>query len=659
MRPALAFLLLSVLPSVAAAQTSALREQYQTDGVALPPTGVALVDEVTAAEINPAGVALLGKPQLFYLHERSLRADRVIDAAFVGTGLFGWGGLSLGMQWVRPRGLSDYRKTTWTLGIGNEIVALGASYNDFSSDQAGLDRLASWDAGLTVRPWRYLSLGAAARDFDGPTVDGVQLPRRYDLGFALRPFTDRIALSGDFLIDDQRGLPGSSLSFAAQAEPVPGLVVSGGLAVGLHTDEVIGQVALTLNTPYVGATWSGGAGSDVSDNWSQLVQLRLSAERYRPLPLARDQVLVLDIPQRLSPPSGGLLSLLTPSKREPYLELLAAIERIRKDPGVAGVLIKVSELPDVGPARVEELRQALVSLRSSGKRLWALFMDGGDNEYLLATAAERIWAVPQATFQVNGYSTTATFLAATLAGLGVKVDVARVGEYKTAPDSFTRTSMSPEEREMLDAWLDGLYRRSLATIEKARSLGTDPLRATLDRGILTAGGAKEAGLIDEIVYPDELQKMLENGHGRSLDLVGEETKEVAWPRRWGARPRIAIVNVEGLIAEGKSRSDPFGLTRVAGAESALRELQMAVDDPLTKAIVVRVDSTGGSGAASDLVWRAIRKVREFKPVVVSMGDYAASGGYYIAMAGERVFAEPSTLTGSIGVFALKPDLSGL
>lgn len=663
-------------PTTVLAQASSVRDRGPTDGVLLPPTGVALSDEATAPEINPAGLGTLAKPSLFYLHERSLRNDRVGDAAFLGTGLFGKGGIGFGLQWIRPRDLPGYRKSTGTLALGGEFLTVGASFNEFGSDDAALDALTSWDAGVTVRPWKYLALAAAVRDLDAPTLSyskvlrpgepipaGFEprtLPRRFDVGLAFRPFTDRVSLAGDFLFDDQTGVDGSRLSFAAHVEPLAGLIVSGGLATGVKTGEVVGQVALTLNTPYLGATWSGGAGGDVAGAWAQSVQVRLSAERYRPLPIGRDRVLVLDVPARLSTQSGSILtSILMPSTREPYLELLSLIERVRRDPDIAGVLVKVSGLPDIGHARVEELRTALLSLRTAGKRVWAIMLDGGDDEYLLATAAERIWAVPQATLQVNGYATTATFFAGALNKLGVGVDVAKVGQYKTAPESLTRETMGPEEREMLDAFLDGVSNRTRAAIEKARALPADSLRKTLDQGLLTAKMAKEAGLIDELVYPDELSERLQQGHGRALDLVAEVPQSQAWPRRWGVRPKIGVINVEGLIAEGRSRADPFGLTRIAGAESTLRALDKALQDPLTKAVVLRIESSGGSGAASDLVWRAVKKVREYKPVVVSMGDTAASGGYYIAMAGERIFAEPSTLTGSIGVFAVKPDLGGL
>lgn len=680
MRPLLTSLAAAALALLAAepaarAQASAVLERAPTDGAALPPTGAALVDEATAPEVNPAGLALLGSPQLVYQHERNLRQDRIVDSFHLGSGLFGYGGIGLGLQFVRPGGAPGYRKATFALSVGNEFASLGAGFNDFGSDDVAYDALTSWDLGLTLRPVRYLSFAFAARDVDAPTLSyarafppgttlparfaPVRVPRRFDVGLAVRPGTDRVVVAGDWIFDDQQGLGRSKLSLALQVEPLAGLVVGGGFAYDAGRGEAVGQVLLTLNTPHVGASWWGGAGEDVAGRWDQGVQVRLSADRYRALPFARDRVVVLDPGSLVTKSQGLLASLVAPSTREPYLETLALLERVRTSKEASGVLVKVGKLPEVGHARVEELRQALMALRASGKHVWALWMDGGDDEYLLASAAEKIWAVPQATLAVNGYASTQTFFAGTLEKLGVTVDVARVGQYKTAPDSFTREDMSPEEREMLGAWLDQVYGSTLATVAAARGLTEEALQKIVGRGVLSARMAKEAGLVDELVYPDELQGLLEAGNGRSLDLVGELPQEQAWPRRWGLRPKIAVVNVEGLISDGKTREDPFGLLRIAGADSTLRELETAVRDPRVKAVVLRVDSSGGSGAASDLVWRAVAKVNEYKPVVVSMGDTAASGGYYIAAAGQRVFAEPSTLTGSIGVFAVKPDLGGL
>ncbi|MFN7135819.1 MAG: S49 family peptidase, partial [Myxococcales bacterium] len=200
--------------------------------------------------------------------------------------------------------------------------------------------------------------------------------------------------------------------------------------------------------------------------------------------------------ERLKSPDVPLVSILPPQARDPFLEVLGVINRLRGDDRVGGVLLRVGAIGELGHARIEELRNALADLRTSGKRVVALVMDAEDNEYLLATAAEKIYAVPQATFLVNGYSASSTFLAGALDKLGVTVDVARVGAYKNAPDQYTRTDMSAEQREVLSEFLDGLYGRYVAAVSRARGLQPQRFSEILSQGILSADAALKAGLVD-------------------------------------------------------------------------------------------------------------------------------------------------------------------
>jgi protease-4 len=408
----------------------------------------------------------------------------------------------------------------------------------------------------------------------------------------------------------------------------------------------------------VGATYAGG-GTPILEGTSHLFQLRLSKGAARGLAPRPNPWVTIDLHALLSPQKGSLLSLLPQETQAPYLSALALLRRLSEDPRVDGVVVRVAELDDIGSGKVEELRDALAGVARSGKRLFALLTEGGDSELYLATAAEKIFTVPQATLLINGFSSTALFLGDALGKAGVTVDVARVGEFKNAPDEFTRSSMSPAQKEAMGAYLDGIYSRYLATVGKARNLSKEKLEEALSSGILSPRAAKEAGLVDDVLYPDELQEVLNKAAGHTVDLVSDYGPSQALARRWGERPKIAVVNVEGTIADGASRSDPLGAVQIAGAETILKALEAAAEDASVVAIVLRVDSPGGSGAASDLLWRAARKLRERKPIVASMGDYAASGGYYIAMAADEIVAEPSTLTGSIGVFALKPNFGPL
>jgi protease-4 len=242
--------------------------------------------------------------------------------------------------------------------------------------------------------------------------------------------------------------------------------------------------------------------------------------------------------------------------------------------------------------------------------------------------------------------------------LGVSWDVARVGEYKTAPEQLTRRDMSPAQRETLNAYLDTQVEHYEAGVAKTRNVTRERLREAWSTGILTAARAKELGLVNGLLLPEELDAKLEAlAPGARYDPFYSPRNERE--ARWGGRRRIAVVPVLGSISGGKSRESPLGGGTIAGAETVTLALERARKDPSVVAIVVRVDSGGGDVLASELMYRAVLEARKAKPVIASMGDVAASGGYYAAMGAHEIWASPTTLTGSIGVFYLKPVLRGL
>jgi protease-4 len=222
--------------------------------------------------------------------------------------------------------------------------------------------------------------------------------------------------------------------------------------------------------------------------------------------------------------------------------------------------------------------------------------------------------------------------------------------------------MSGEQREVVNAILDDVFGRYVRRVTQARHLDEEKFRRFLDRGLQTPQEAQAQGLVDGLVYPDQLEEEVGKliGGRVALEHIGTEPSPVRSPR-WTPPPTVAVVRVEGDIARGQGGSDPLGVVELAGSESIARRIHRLADDPSVKAIVVRIDSPGGDGSASDLIWRELVRARKEKgkPVVASMGDVAASGGYYVAVAADEIYAEPSTVTGSIGVFVGKFDLDEL
>src|SRR5204863_1651185 len=275
----------------------------------------------------------------------------------------------------------------------------------------------------------------------------------------------------------------------------------------------------------------------------------------------------------------------------------------------------------LGLARAEELRAAIEDLKASGKKVLFYLESAGDLEYSVALSADRIYTAPQAVLLVNGFAATALFAAAGLDKLGVKAEFFRVGAYKNAPDLFTRTGMSREQREVESSLLDDLYGRYVKRISDARHLEVSKVKSLLDEGILKPGEAVQAGLIDGLVYPDQLEEEAGKLLGQTVTLrkVGTGTPSRR-ELRWGNRPRIAVVRVVGDIVRGEGGRDPFGAVRIAGSDTIVRRIRQAADDPRIAAIVVRIDSPGGDGTASDLIWRELTRARKEKgkPVIASM-----------------------------------------
>lgn len=357
-----------------------------------------------------------------------------------------------------------------------------------------------------------------------------------------------------------------------------------------------------------------------------------------------------EIPEQ---PASETLSWL--ERRPPSLRtLVESLDRAATDANVSGVVLRVGWLTDAGWGKVQELRDAVLRYRRSGKPAYAHVEFCGNKEYYLATACDRIYAVPTALIDVTGLAAEVTFFKGTLDKLGVEAQFEAVGRYKSAPDQYTQSGFTDPHREQMEALVDSLYEQYVAAIARGRNRKPEEVQALVDAGPYDGPEALAAGLVDELLYADQIEERLKEAERVTPGRYVRSTRGFGFD----GRPRVAVVYAVGEIIPGSSQTSPFGGT-FAGSETIAAALRQARRDATVKAIVLRVDSPGGSGTASDVIWREVLLTRRQKPVVVSMGDYAASGGYYIAMGSDAIVAQPGTLTGSIGVFGGKFSLRGL
>ena len=338
----------------------------------------------------------------------------------------------------------------------------------------------------------------------------------------------------------------------------------------------------------------------------------------------------------------------------------AVVDSLRKaavDPRVSSVIIRPTGNSALW-GKVQEVREAIVAFKKSKKPIIAFLEYGGDQSYYLASACDKVFLLPTASLDLTGVANYEVFLRGALDKMGTLPDAIHVGDYKSASNTFTEHTFTPAHREMTESLNTDLYQQLVQGIAESRNKTEAEVRKIIDHGPYLPEDAVRAGLIDDLAYEDEVDDKVQLGRGRINTLRQHEYRNVS-PASLGLNrgPRIAVIYATGLISSGVSNVDsPTG--QVIGSDTMVEWLRKARADDSIRAIVLRIDSPGGSAIASDVIWREIMLTREKKPVIASMSDVAASGGYYIAMPAHAIVAQPSTLTGSIGVVLLRFVLDG-
>ncbi len=338
--------------------------------------------------------------------------------------------------------------------------------------------------------------------------------------------------------------------------------------------------------------------------------------------------------------------------------LRQTIDLLRRAKGDSRIKALVIRPVNLGPlwAQTQELRQAIADFKTSKKPVTAFLESGGAAEYYLASVADRVVLMPAGQLDLVGLASYEVFFRGALDKMGIYPDLVHIGDYKTASNTFTERGFTPAHREMTESLNRDWYEELVRTIASARKMTDANVRAALDDGPFMAEAAVKAGFVDALAYEDQLDDAapLQGVREIDADRYADVPPQGAAPGRDG---RIALLYAVGVIASGESNLDsPSGL--VVGSDTFNGWLRRVRVDPAIDAVVIRVDSPGGSAVASEVIWRELMLTRDVKPVVVSMGDVAASGGYYIAAPAHAIVADPGTLTGSIGVVSGKFVVDG-
>jgi protease IV len=666
--------LLAVIATSGVAHAQRVDRRYAeepTGGLALPATPLTGEHDARAVTVNPGGLPLLRGPELALALE--IEDHDVATSGGPGFGTFfatsGGGsllpryGFGMAFEWLRPSRMqlapdpgTPFRLTTsFALAVGARS-GFGVAWHHFV-DEGALGSRDTWDLGYSSRWTHYLAVGAALRDVSTAPIAGTPVQRRYELETLVRPLgTDALELALGGRIGETRGDLDGWARVTVRA--MRGLYVVGAVEtrelfaledspVGLR--EVSGRdVRATLGLEVS----LGGLG--VSAYGTGLRDERGDSHPYGSTIVLKTTTLgppsVLGKRERIE--RIELTGAISPRKLTKYVVHLRAIAR---DPS-AKALVVMFDGVSAGWATLQELRNELVDVRAAGKKVFAYMVSGTGRDYYIASAADKIYIDPAGGLRLVGLAGTTLYFRGAFDHVGITPQFEKIAEYKSAPEQFTEKGPTETAAKMHDELYESLWQQWLAAVAEGRKLSIDEVKALIDAGPYTAGDlAKDHKLVDAVAPPDKVSQLIVAELGRAYSVGGAPAER---PDRW-KRPGVAIIYVAGDITDGKSQTVPLIGRTLAGGETLVRAIEAARNDSRVGAIVLRIDSPGGSAVASELISREVFATRGVKPILCSFGDYAASGGYFIAAGCDVIFTEPMTVTGSIGIFYGKFDLSGL
>ncbi len=648
-----------------------LREESPTRGIELPTRPMAGDPDAAMIETAAASLAFLQGPMLELVHVELDEGSRggAGDALFFAQGQQRWGlhfGTGFGLQFLKPPAAFDFDgdattretavKLSYGLAFGAGPAAIGFSGEHFFADHdKRLDGFDSLSLSAASRPFRWLSVGVAVHDVLGQRANFVDVRQSVDGELAVRPLGHgSFEVAAGARWDERTDLVDPRVR--VQLAPVAGVVLRVGAELAQRflptatdpspasrTTDVRLVAGIELDLERWGVGFSGFASTAGASGrpLGFATVLRASAERFPALWVPPRRV-VRVVPVR-------------PRDEHGTVALLLRLEALGEDPRVSAVLLDLSRF-DAPLATMEELRGAIGRLRQAGKKTLAFLGNAPTRLYFLAAACDRVVLDPAADLDLSGVAAEQLYWKLLLDRAGIRAEFVQVGEFKSAPEALQRERPSEPAREMTEGLVRGLGAELARVLSGDRKVDGARAATLLSGGPYAAPDALRAGLVDATLRRDELDGALAGLLGGPVQLEEEPLP----PRRPGAfsRPRVAVVLVEGNIVDEEPEA-----ARVTGGFVTAHVLVDLLDDlaadPRVRAVVLRVASPGGAVLASDRIARAVERLRQRKPIVASFSEVAASGGYYVAAPASAIFTPRTALTGSIGIFGGKLEVSRL
>lgn len=677
---------LGLLPLAAHGAPPVAQDRHPTDGVDRVIHDVAGEGDASSVELNPALLADVDGVDVTAMGysgvSRYTRGSGF--GGFLATN-FGFGlAAGLGVQVVRPQlrldgadfdAANNPALTKLTLAFAGDLDqgAFGLGIHGVRAEGRWLQR-PDLDIGALVRLFNYGSAGFNAR-LSPVDVSSQALPAHVSLTgeLALRPLgthhvelavaaTQQVLVSEDGepaqRVDFSGFLPRGRVALRFQGWAVKAEVeqVRASVLDPVTYERVRGQKALRggvqLEAAWDVVTVGAGVHAGLSEGldgvgFSARLHSRERGRVFWPRQVDADR-----------------FDMSTVADERSLIRMLQRLERAEQA-GERSVVVIDARGTGAGWASLHELREALVRVRNAGGHVYAYLESASLKDYYVASVAERVFVHPAGSLDTHGLSSTAIYLKGALDKVGVRAEVVKVDEYKSAGERFDRTAPSEADLAQRTEIQRDTYAQIVHDVAQARGLSLADVRGRIDEAPWGPHAAVEQGLVDEVVFRDQLLDSIGEHIGAQVEFAAFDDTT---PREhWATDPYVAVVLVEDAIVDGESRQIPFFGLGFAGSDTIAKTLRELREDRYCKGVVLRVSSPGGSALASDVIWREVSLTAQAHesdpkfapPIVVSMGDVAASGGYYVAMGAPTVLADPMTITGSIGVISIHFDVSGL
>lgn len=622
-----------------------------TSPVWQPPVSITAPDDALAVSVNPSALPYLRSWSAVYVHADSGDGARFRergDGLYAATPLFLGLAIGASVDSVRPTPASfGIEHTMLSLALAwayNDAISIGASTRFLFSGDPRLDDLFTLDVAASFRPIPQLGVSFLARDITGPGFHGGggSVPRSFLLGLGIRPTGTR-ALTFDIAgAVDEEGRVGARLAGQVEVPYIGRLAAAGEVErIGDNDPDIRGTLGLNIDWGQIGA----GGGVVFGDGFEHSGPGFYVSARVEGF-------------ERPGIPTGSYVADVVIGKQgsRALLRTVRRLDRALRDPRIHGAVLRFQG-SEIGFAYAQEIRLLIDELQEAGKPVACVLQDASGGEIYACAGARTVIGDPAGGVRLYGPSLEIVHLAGLLSLVGIRADFVRIGPYKSAVEDYQDTRMSEPARRAREENLDALYDRFVWDLARDLEITTHRMREIVDDGPYVTETAIEAGLIDIAADERAMDDALRDAFGGSFS---RERSEPDTPRmRWGRQPRVGVVMIDGEMIDGENTDIPLLEIHTTGGRTAVDAIERMAADAAISAILIRIDSPGGSVLAADQIWRAIRRARARKPVIASMGAVAASGGYYVATACDEIWANPGTITGSIGVWFGKVDVEPL